>query len=180
MPFIAISLIIAAAIGGGTAVAAQNALPGDPLWTVKVNVDEKLAAMLATSQQERAELDIADIKTRLNEAQALQAKGQLTAQTQAQISSNIDMHSADAAQEIAAMQNSGQTKVAATVAADFQAAVAQSAASFGESAVSVQTAATASIPAHSLLNDVDNTLNEASALSADASAAAAAQAKLGL
>ncbi len=168
--------MIAAAVGGGTALAAENALPGDPLWNVKVDVDEQLASVLAPNPQAQAQLDIADIETRLNEAQQLQTKGQLNTQTQTQISANLDLHAEDAAQLIASMQSSGNTMGAATVAADFQAAMAQSAASLGKATVS----ASGTLSADPLLTDVHTTLNEASSLSADASAAAAAKANVGL
>lgn len=179
MPFIAIALIIAATVGGGTALAAENALPGDPLWGVKVGVDERLAGMLATNSQAQAEQDVADIKTRVAEAEQLQIKGQLNTEAQDEISANLDAHAQDAAQLIASMQSSGNAEGAATVAADFQAAMSQGAASLGSAEVATNASTTSSTSAHSLLTDVDTTLNEASALSADASTAAAAKANTG-
>ena len=164
MPFIALALVIAAAVGGGTALAAENALPGDPLWSVKVGVDERLAGMLATDDQAQAQWDLAAIQTRLGEAQQLSSKGALTAQTEADLADNLNVHVDDLSARVATLQRTGQAQAAATLAADFQASMAHSAAALG----------TASATQNTFLTDVHTTLDEASSLSADAQAAAAA------
>jgi hypothetical protein len=125
MPFIAIALLIAAALGGGTALAAQQSLPGDPLWGFKVHVNEGVQGALSTSHQSKADWDIAAIQSRLAEAQTLEAQGKLDAQTQSDIAANFNEHAQGAEDAISKLEAAGNAAAAADAAARFQAAVAQ-------------------------------------------------------
>ena len=51
---VALSLVLVVLVGSGTAVAAQAALPGELLYTVKVNVNERVAGALAVSTEAKA------------------------------------------------------------------------------------------------------------------------------
>ena len=114
MPFIAIALLIAAAIGGGTSVAAQNALPGDALWGFKVVINERL----------QPGNDIAAIQTRLQEAKELSEQGKLNAKERADILSNIDEHAAAVEKQINNSRSIGDYTTAAALATNLQAALA--------------------------------------------------------
>jgi len=151
MPFIAIALVIAAAFGGGTALAAQNALPGDILWGFKVHVNESLEGAMSSSDVAKTNWDIAAIETRLAEAQTLAAHDTLTAQTQAEIAANFKEHADGVATTIKKLEDSGNLKSAADVAARFQAVLAGSA------------------TGSPLISSVREMLDEASTLSAAAS-----------
>jgi len=176
MPIIAIALLIAAVLGGGTAVAAQQSLPGDMLWGFKVHVNEGVTEALSTSDQARAEWDITAIQTRLAEAQTLQAQGKLDAQAQADITENFKEHSQDVAGIITKLEADGQPAVAADIAARFQAAAAgYLAAQGGASAQGTVQASSAT----TLVGSVRTTLDEATQLSADASAKASVQGSQG-
>src|SRR3989344_4466272 len=52
MPIIA-SLVLAAMLGGGVSLAAENSLPGSPLYPIKVSINEEIRAALATSVEAR-------------------------------------------------------------------------------------------------------------------------------
>lgn len=124
MPFIAIALVIAATLGGGTAAAAQASLPGDVLWGFKVYVNESVAGAFAASDQAHADWDINTIKTRLSEAEELSAKGQLSTDTQAVIAANLKLHADSITNTVAKLQATGDTQTAANIAARYQAQLA--------------------------------------------------------
>jgi len=179
MPFIAIALLIAAAIGGGTSVAAQNALPGDALWGFKVGVNENIQAALAAEGKAQADFDIAAIKSRLKEAGELSANAKLDAGAQADIEANFESHAKSVMKQIEKLQAKGDYSEAADVAVRLQAAIASQAS--GLSNATAQVEARGSAQAQSVLNSllvkVRGTLETASTVSADASAKAAANAE---
>ncbi len=77
---------------GGVSVIAQRALPGDSLYSVKVNVNEPVKGALAFSSQAKAEHESELAKTRLQEAADLSAAGKLTPETRTEIESNFRAH----------------------------------------------------------------------------------------
>ena len=171
MPFIAIALLVAAALGGGVSVAANNSLPGDALWGFKTAVNENVRAALAIGAEAQADWDISAAATRLAEAKELAAKGELNAEAQAALTANIQRHAEHLENIVAKLQAAGKADVAADIAARFQAQLAQrhSAIASASQDSSVQ----ASIAP--FLSQVRSTLDAAANLSASASANAAAQ-----
>ena len=127
MPFIAIALLIAAALGGGASVAARSALPGDALWNFKVQVNERIAETAAVGDKAKAAQDIEFAQARLDEATKLAAEGRLNAGAQADIQANFDAHAEAVAERVAALQAQGEYAAAADVAARFQAVLAKGA-----------------------------------------------------
>lgn len=174
MPIIAIALVIAAALGGGTAYAAQSSLPGDALWNFKTTVNEGLQGALAQGDQAKANWDIAVAADRLDEAQQLAQSGKLSAQAQAQLTANFDAHAQDVAALVAKLDNEGKTTEAADIATRFQATLAQHAAD-------VSAAATAGndTEAAPFLTDIRGTLDAAASLSASANASNSASSSEG-
>lgn len=176
MPFIAIALLLAAAIGGGTSVAAQHALPGEALWNFKVGVNERIGAALAASAEAQAHFDIAVIEARMQEAAKLAAEEKLTAETKASLEENFELHAKSVQEQIAKLESDGNYATAAETAARFQAAVASNASTLAEANNAAD--AQAEVKAHlgALITKVRGTLDTASTLSANASAKAAANA----
>ena len=170
MPFIAIALIVAAALGGGTSFAAQSALPGDALWGFKVGVNERIAETMAVGEKAKADADISHAQTRLEEAAKLAAEGRLDASAQAKIQGNFDAHPRAVAERVAALQAKGDYAAAADVAARFQATVATHATALANAKARASTNANANAQAvlGNLINKVQATLDTASSLSAEA------------
>ena len=75
MPAIIFALIVA--LSGGTAAASSNALPGDALYPVKVNVAEKVSGVFKFSDEGRAEYKLKLAERRLEEAERLATAGRL-------------------------------------------------------------------------------------------------------
>ena len=170
MPFIAIALIVAAALGGGTSFAAQSALPGDALWGFKVGVNERIAETMAVGEKAKADADISHAQTRLEEAAKLAAEGRLDASAQAKIQGNFDAHTRAVAERVAALQAKGDYAAAADVAARFQATVATHATALAnaKARASINANANAQAVLGNLINKVQATLDTASSLSAEA------------
>src|SRR3989344_1591253 len=78
MPAIIFALIVA--LSGGTAAASSNALPGDALYPVKVNVAEKVSGVFKFSDEGRAEYKLKLAERRLEEAERLATAGRLDAE----------------------------------------------------------------------------------------------------
>ena len=176
MPFIAIALIVAAALGGGTSFAAQSALPGDALWGFKVGVNERIAETMAVGEKAKADADISHAQTRLEEAAKLAAEGRLDASAQAKIQGNFDAHTRAVAERVAALQAKGDYAAAADVAARFQATVATHATALANAKARASTNANANAQAvlGNLINKVQATLDTASSLSAEAASSSPA------
>ena len=79
-------------IGGGTAAAAEGALPGDVLYPIKVHVNEEMRATLATSAKAKADWQVSRAERRLEEAATLALAGKLDDATRAELDTNLDAH----------------------------------------------------------------------------------------
>lgn len=106
MPLI---IVLAIMIGGGTTFAAQASIPGDFLYPVKIAVNENIREALAMSADSEAKLQANLLEERLEEAQKLQVKGQLTADTETSVVANISAQAKQA--EAAADKSSANVKV---------------------------------------------------------------------
>jgi hypothetical protein len=79
------ALLFVVIIGSGTASAANGSLPGDLLYPIKINVNEKVEKLLAVSPKAIAEVDVKQATRRLEEAETLNEKGALTPEINDQI-----------------------------------------------------------------------------------------------
>ena len=96
--------VLVVALSGGTAFAAQSALPGSPLYAVKINVNEQVEVALATTPEAKAKVNASLAQTRLDEAETLAANGTLDATTSAELASNFTVHAAAAVANTAALK----------------------------------------------------------------------------
>jgi hypothetical protein len=85
----------------GIASAAENALPGDPLYTIKVNVNEKVLSVIAGDAKAESELQGKLASRRLKEAEELALKGELDNEQQVAIEERFKAHTGKAKVEIA-------------------------------------------------------------------------------
>jgi hypothetical protein len=84
------SLALVVVAGTGTAYAAGNALPGQPLYAIKVNIEEPVQGAFATSAQAQASWNAELASRRLTEAAQLAATNELTPAAQTAIASGLD------------------------------------------------------------------------------------------
>lgn len=118
-----IVLIIALVIGGGASFAAENALPGDLLYSVKVNVNEEIKTFLAFSNEAKAKVEAKIAEERLKETAKLVAKGQLNADTRAQIEANFEEFADRVEARVEKMMVEGKTRAALEATSNFEAAL---------------------------------------------------------
>ena len=113
--FIAILILL----GGGTSFAAEQSLPGDALYPVKVYVNEEVRGWATLSNEAKANWD-ADLATRrLNEAEQLAAETRLDAETRAQLEANFQAHADRVQARINAFEDRDADK-AARVSSNFE------------------------------------------------------------
>lgn len=86
-----IALCIALALSGSAVFAAENAVPGDVLYPVKIHVTEQIRDVIEISPAEQAEWDLKKAERRLVEAQKLAQRGVLTSDEATSLSERIEI-----------------------------------------------------------------------------------------
>ena len=115
MPAIIIAIIVA--LSGGVSVAAQNSLPGDALYPIKVEVNERVMTRLAFSVEASAEVEARLAERRVEEAEKLAASGKLKADVAAKLSERFDERAEKVNALIDRLEADGKTEAAANVTA---------------------------------------------------------------
>ncbi len=154
-------ILIALLAGGGTSFAAQGAVPGDALYSIKVGVNEEFRSMLAVSNEAEARLQAALMEERLEEAEALAARGELTAEAAADIAVRMNAHASDANERSEQAEADGDYEAAASVRTSLQGTLTSYTQILSSLNVNGSNTGTAN-----LLGDIDaiiNTTNEAQA-----------------
>lgn len=119
MPLI---IIIAILLGGGASLAAQQSLPGDALYSVKVSVNEKVIALVKVSEEAKANWDARLAVRRLEEAEELAAKSELDADVRANLEANFKSFADRVEARIIAFEDRDQDN-AVEVIANFETAL---------------------------------------------------------
>ena len=110
-------------VGIGTSYAAESALPGDPLYVVKIRINEPVQGALATSQAEKAKWNAERMSRRLEEAEQLASEGKLTPVARASIQSQIAISSADFNVNLAELAKSDDAAGIAQVQSNLEASL---------------------------------------------------------
>ncbi|MFA5831656.1 MAG: DUF5667 domain-containing protein [Candidatus Paceibacterota bacterium] len=113
-----IAIIIALLLGGGTSFAAENSLPGDILYPVKVHVNENVQEVIAVSNEAEAKLQAKLAVRRLDEAEKLAMEGKLSAETSADLKTRFEEHSESSKEHRIKTEESGKTDAAASISSD--------------------------------------------------------------
>lgn len=85
-----IALLVALLVSGGATIAAEQALPGDLLYPVKVEVNESVRSAIAISGEAQATWDARRAERRLEEAEELAAEGRLDQETRTELEARLD------------------------------------------------------------------------------------------
>jgi len=89
---VALAVVLAA---GGVTFAAGDALPGELLYGVKVNVIEKVQSATAVGPEKKVKVQASFAEKRLKEAEKLAIAGDLTPETKIQIEEKFKAHAED-------------------------------------------------------------------------------------
>ncbi|KKQ27804.1 MAG: hypothetical protein US42_C0005G0029 [Candidatus Magasanikbacteria bacterium GW2011_GWC2_37_14] len=103
-------LLIAAilAMGGGTAVAAENSVPGDLLYRIKTQVNEEVRSALAISPEAQAAWDAKRAERRLEETEKLAGENKLTTSTSEMLASKFAEFSQKATDRLQKLEDAGK------------------------------------------------------------------------
>lgn len=109
--------------GAGTSLAAETALPGEALYSVKVGVNEKVRAAFAVSDEAEAKLAAELAKRRVAEAAELNAKGKFTGEAEVEIESRLTKHVAKFEEKTAKLSAEGKAALVLEISSDLEAAL---------------------------------------------------------
>jgi hypothetical protein len=115
-----IAIIIALLLGGGTSFAAENALPGDVLYPIKIHVNENVEEIIAVSSEAEAKLQAKLAVRRLEEAEKLAVGEKLNAETSADLSTRFEEHSKKSKERQEKVQEGNNADAAASISSDVE------------------------------------------------------------
>ena len=113
-------LVIMLLIGGGTSYAAEGAVPGDFLYTVKTDVNESVKGAFAFGDAAEADFQVRLVEERLEEAEILAARGLLTTEASADLSLRLKAHYEAAEARSQKAEAAGDYESSATVRASIE------------------------------------------------------------
>lgn len=119
-----IALIIALMLSGSVSFAAESALPGDVLYPVKVNINEKARGIVKLDAESKAEWEAALADRRLDEAEKLALSGDLKADLAVQLEQKFDAHAEKAEERIDKLEAAGKTEAAAKLSSALEVTLA--------------------------------------------------------
>lgn len=119
MPIYAVIAVIAL-LGGGTTVAAENSLPGDLLYPIKIGLNEEIRAAFTFDAEAKTDWEIRRAERRLEEASELSAKGNLDADSRVKIEENFEAHAERVSARIEDMEARGNIESASDLASRFE------------------------------------------------------------
>jgi hypothetical protein len=121
IPALAILLLLTG--GAGTTMAANQAMPGDSLYSVKINVNEKIKTAWALTPESDAEARLELIVRRMDEGLTLASKGDLDAETQIKLDALISKYQAELDQLISELSNEEKLELKSSVHARLSASI---------------------------------------------------------
>ncbi len=123
-PVISVCVLVLA-IGIGTSYAAEGALPGDPLYGIKIHLNESVQGAFAVSDQAHASWDASLVDKRLVEAETLAVQGRLTPMADAAIQTQLDSVTKNFDTDVTALGQSDSGAPAVAIAqSDMEASLA--------------------------------------------------------
>ena len=118
--FVPAAVILILILFGGTSFAANYALPGETLYSMKVNVNEQVESWMALSPNATARFEAVKAERRLKEVEKLTVKKKkITPKAKAQIKENFSKNAQNVKKIVAEIEASGSPEEAAQVKAEF-------------------------------------------------------------
>ncbi len=116
----ALALVLIVAGGTQASLAAEDAVPGDVLYPIKVALSEPLAMTLAISSEQKAELSARFASRRVTEATQLSSEGKLDEKTADELATRFDTHVDALAKETQSLEANGDIAVSLAVRTDLE------------------------------------------------------------
>lgn len=115
-----IALLLVILVSGGTSVFAHQALPGDALYPVKINVNETVSGWFAWSKEAEAQYEAELAARRLEEGQQLALEGRLTGDARAIVQTNVKEYTARANARVKELQDREEFRAAADISSQLE------------------------------------------------------------
>lgn len=109
---VAAALALVFIFGSGVSYAAESALPGDALYSVKTKINESVKVALATDTEAKAAVQMELAERRIEEAAALAAENRLDADTQAALAVAFEAHAQNATEEVSVIDETDASAAA--------------------------------------------------------------------
>jgi len=116
----ALALVLIVAGGTQASLAAEDAIPGDVLYPIKIALSEPLALTLAISSEQKAELSARFASRRVTEATQLSSEGRLDEKTADELATRFDTHVDALAKETQSLEANGDIAVSLAVRTDLE------------------------------------------------------------
>ncbi len=117
------ALLIVTLTGTGISYAAEQALPGDLLYPVKVEVNERMVAGLIRDPEEQVRWLARRAERRLEEAEKLAEDAKLTEETEARIAAAFEAHAKEIDDRVTTLLTAKKPVEAAQLSMDFSASL---------------------------------------------------------
>lgn len=121
VPSLVVVLLLCAT--GGVSAFAENALPGDSLYLLKVNINEQVKGFAAVTPEAKARLAIETTERRLQEAVILSSQGKLTDDKKQIIQGQLSKNATDVKKSVADLVASNNISIAQEVSINFEASL---------------------------------------------------------
>ena len=121
VPSLVIVLLLCAT--GGVSALAENALPGDSLYSLKVNVNEQVKGFVAVTPEAKARLAVETTERRLQEAVILSSQGKLTDANKQILQGQLNKSATDVKNSVASLVASNDISIAQEVSTNFEASL---------------------------------------------------------
>ncbi len=125
MTYAAAAFVFVCVLVGSTSAAAQNTLPGDILYSIKVLVNEPINLFFSIGAKSHAITEASRVDVRLREAEQLSVQNKLSTTTQVTVKEGLAVAAQKAAGSIAELTASGDTEDATEVSATLTSTLAR-------------------------------------------------------
>jgi hypothetical protein len=121
VPSLVVVLLLCAT--GGVSAVAESALPGDSLYSLKVNVNEQVKGFVAVTPEAKARLAVETTERRLQEAVILSSQGKLTDERKQILQGQLSKNASSVKSSVADLVASNNISVAQEVSTNFEASL---------------------------------------------------------
>src|SRR3990167_9023817 len=121
--FMPIFLVIVLLATGGVSWGAQNSLPGDTLYPIKIEVNERVNSWAAITDESEAKLASKLALRRIEEAEELLSKDEFSVESKEKIEARFEIHTAKMEEKIAKLEEKNKLSEAAEINSNFEASL---------------------------------------------------------
>ena len=114
------AIILITLLGTGASAIAKGALPGDLFYPVKINFNEKVESVLAITPKASALIQVEQATRRIEEAESLAIKGELTAKINTEIKNRFSKKVEAIDKSFKQMEKEGDTEFVSEVSNKFE------------------------------------------------------------